>query len=110
MARAKLQKFMTITEVSNAIGYSPEAIYRMIRLGQFPAPIPAGPRRSVWLETAVAKWQSACIARARRGTAKRSTPDNRGRRRPYKARKPKPPRNPRYKRRTSSRRLKGGAR
>jgi predicted DNA-binding transcriptional regulator AlpA len=62
MARArKLQRFLTMKDLPAFTGFRPSGIRRLIRLGQFPPPIKAGDRRSVWSESALVAWQSARI-------------------------------------------------
>lgn len=71
---------LRMPEVEKRTGFSKRHIYRMVRAGQFPAPLKSG-RASLWRDTAVAAWQDSLTTAddllpadlARRRAAKRTS-------------------------------------
>ena len=61
------ENFLTIKEVRQRVTLSKTHIYRLIRAGLFPVPIPLGPRRTAFLESEVQDWMQARVAERDRG-------------------------------------------
>ena len=67
----KSERFLTINEVRERVTLSKTHIYRLIRAGHFPAPVPLGPHRTAFLESEVQEWMDSRVAeRDRAQTAK----------------------------------------
>lgn len=49
-------KIIRLPEVKTSVGLSTATIYRLIKAGDFPAPIKLGKHASGWLESAVQTW------------------------------------------------------
>ena len=49
-------RFLRIRSVCDQIGLSPSFVYKLVRAGEFPAPLKVGGKSSVWLESEVLKW------------------------------------------------------
>lgn len=49
-------KIIRLPQVMDAVGLKKTAIYDLIKVGDFPAPIKLGSRASGWLESAVQTW------------------------------------------------------
>ena len=60
--------FLKINEVRERVSLSKTHIYRLIRAGTFPRPVPLGPRRTAFLESEVQKWMLGRIAERDRGS------------------------------------------
>ena len=56
------EHFLTIKEVRQRVTLSKTHIYRLIRAGLFPIPVPLGPRRTAFLESEVREWMGARVA------------------------------------------------
>ncbi len=61
------EHFLTINEVRQRVTLSKTHIYRLIRAGLFPTPVPLGPRRTAFLESEVRDWMDARVAERDRG-------------------------------------------
>jgi len=57
--------FLRLPQVIARTGLSRSTIYEYITLGMFPAPIKAGKRASVWLESEVLLWMNRRISDSR---------------------------------------------
>jgi prophage regulatory protein len=55
---------MKLREVIKTVGLSRSTIYRYVNLGEFPPPIPFGPRISLWSERRVQDWIAKCKGEA----------------------------------------------
>ena len=51
-------RLLTRTEVQSRVGLSRSAIYRLMRCGQFPAPLQIGPRAVRWPLSEIESWLS----------------------------------------------------
>jgi prophage regulatory protein len=60
-AAMQLDRFLKRKEVEAATGYSRSSIYRLIGLGEFPAPIAFNQRAVRWRESDVAAWQQRML-------------------------------------------------
>jgi len=49
--------------LKDVTGYGRSSIWRMIREGRFPKPIPLGPKRKAWLASEIKAWQQERIAK-----------------------------------------------
>lgn len=56
------QSLLRLPAVCERTGLPKTTIYRLIREGKFPAPIPLAGRTRAWDSTAVDGWIAACIA------------------------------------------------
>jgi len=56
--------FIRLPEIMRRYPLSRTTIYRLIGLGQFPAPVKIGPRAVAWCETSVDAWAKAKIGAA----------------------------------------------
>ena len=63
MDRPKPKKFMRRVAVEDATSLPTSTLYDKIAAGEFPKPIPLGPRSVAWLEDEVLAWQEAQIAK-----------------------------------------------
>lgn len=59
-----LDRFLRRSEVETAVGLSKVTIYRRIKAGTFPKPIPYGPGAVRWRESDVHAWQQKMIEAA----------------------------------------------
>lgn len=57
-----VQRIIRIAELPAFVGIGRSQIYEQIKRGEFPKPIPLGPRAVGWLETEVSAWQAKRIA------------------------------------------------
>ncbi len=55
-------KFLELAAVTGLVGLQKSTVYRLIREGQFPAPLRIGPRTSRWVESSVLTWIQERIA------------------------------------------------
>ena len=62
------KKFLRLPAVIEATGWSRATIWRKVKVGVLPAPIPIGPKSVAWDAEEIAQWQQRCID-ARRGVA-----------------------------------------
>jgi prophage regulatory protein len=63
-----------LPRVEAETGYRRSSIYRLIKLGQFPAPIKIGDRASAWIDAEVRAWVTGRIQLSRGATACGSAP------------------------------------
>jgi prophage regulatory protein len=66
------RRILRLPEVRERTGKPTSSIYALVSRGEFPAPIPLGPRAVGWLEEEVSAWVEARIAERvakRKGTA-----------------------------------------
>lgn len=49
-------RVLRMREVSNTVGFKPAWIYRLIREGQFPAPVKIGKRAVAWRSDEIGEW------------------------------------------------------
>lgn len=59
------RKFMRLPAVIEATGWSRTTIWRKVKSGVLPAPIPIGPNTIAWDAAEIAQWQQNCIDAAR---------------------------------------------
>lgn len=60
------KKFLRLPAVIEATGWSRATIWRKVKVGVLPAPIPIGPKSVAWDAEEIAQWQQRCIdARSR---------------------------------------------
>jgi prophage regulatory protein len=59
---------LRLPEVIQRTGYSRSSLWRLIRIGQFPAPIKLGARAVGWRDDLIQHWIEARIAAAERHT------------------------------------------
>lgn len=62
-----IRKFLRLSAVIAATGLSRTTIWRKVKAGLFPAPIPIGPKSIAWDAEEVAQWQQRCIDVSRGG-------------------------------------------
>jgi prophage regulatory protein len=55
-----------LPRVEAETGYKRASLYRLIKLGQFPAPVKIGERASAWIDVEVREWITARIEQSRR--------------------------------------------
>jgi prophage regulatory protein len=60
-----LTKILQLPEVTERVGYRRSAIYALIRIGKFPAPIALGARKRGWLADEIDEWVRARVAESR---------------------------------------------
>jgi len=53
------ERFMTMSEVRQRVALSKTEIYRKIKAGGFPRPVPLGTQKVAFLESEVAEWMEA---------------------------------------------------
>ncbi|MGI8427639.1 MAG: helix-turn-helix transcriptional regulator [Actinomycetota bacterium] len=63
------QSLWRLPRVEAETGYKSSSIYRLIKLGQFPAPIKLGGRASAWVDSEVRGWIAGRIELSRRAAA-----------------------------------------
>ena len=61
------KKFLRLPAVIEATGWSRATIWRKVKAGVLPAPIPIGPKSVAWDAEEIAQWQQRCIDASRRG-------------------------------------------
>ncbi len=61
------EHFLTIKEVRHRVTLSKTHIYRLIRAGLFPEPVPLGPRRTAFLESEIERWMHGRVRARERG-------------------------------------------
>ncbi len=54
----KLDRFMRERDVLGATSFSHATLWREIKRGKFPKPVPISPGRVGWRESAIAAWQN----------------------------------------------------
>lgn len=62
------KKFLRLPAVIEATGWSRATIWRKVKAGVLPAPIPIGPKSVAWDAEEIAQWQQRCMD-ARHGVA-----------------------------------------
>jgi prophage regulatory protein len=72
------QSLWRLPRVEAETGYRRSSIYRLIKLGRFPAPIKIGDRASAWIDAEVRAWVTGRIELSRRGAACDSAPSHVG--------------------------------
>ncbi|WP_307718832.1 AlpA family transcriptional regulator [Massilia sp. Root418] len=55
------RKFLRLPAVIEATGWSRATIWRKVKAGVLPAPIPIGPKSIAWDAEEIAQWQQRCI-------------------------------------------------
>ena len=60
------KKFLRLPAVIEATGWSRATIWRKVKAGVLPAPIPIGPKSVAWDAEEIAQWQQRCIDASRR--------------------------------------------
>lgn len=55
------KKFLRLPAVIEATGWSRATIWRKVKAGVLPAPIPIGPKSVAWDAEEIAQWQQRCI-------------------------------------------------
>lgn len=61
------KKFLRLPAVIEATGWSRATIWRKVKAGVLPAPIPIGPKSIAWDAEEIAQWQQRCIDTSRSG-------------------------------------------
>ena len=61
------ERFLQINEVRDRVTLSKTQIYRLIRAGTFPEPVPLGPHRTAFLESEVQDWMQGRVRARERG-------------------------------------------
>jgi prophage regulatory protein len=59
------KKFLRLPAVIEATGWSRATIWRKVKAGVLPAPIPIGPKSIAWDAEEIAEWQQRWIASSR---------------------------------------------
>ena len=62
-----VEHFLTIKEVRQRVTLSKTHIYRLIRAGLFPVPVPLGPHRTAFVESEVHDWMQGRVRARERG-------------------------------------------
>ncbi len=60
---ASPETFIRRADMQSVTGFEITTIYRMIKRGEFPAPVKLGARRVAWASSAIAAWQRSRIER-----------------------------------------------
>lgn len=60
------RKFLRLPAVIEATGWSRTTIWRKVKAGILPRPIPIGPNTITWDASEIAQWQQHCIDASRR--------------------------------------------
>lgn len=70
------QSLLRLPQVIERSGYKRSSIYAMVRRGEFPEPIPLGPRIVVWDSEQIDEWvrQQIELGRARGSHQRRNQP------------------------------------
>ena len=63
------ETFLRLSKVQERVGLKTTAIYDAINAGTFPAPVKLGTRAVAWVESEIAEWQQAQIAKRDRSAA-----------------------------------------
>ena len=50
------ERFISIAEVLDRVGFSRTHLYRKINAGSFPRPVPLGPQKVAFLESEIVQW------------------------------------------------------
>lgn len=50
------ERFISVAEVLDRVGFSRTHLYRKINAGSFPRPVPLGPQKVAFLESEIAQW------------------------------------------------------
>jgi len=56
-------KILRLAAVRDSTGLPNSSIYEKIAKGEFPKPIPLGPKAVGWLESEILDWQASCVAK-----------------------------------------------
>ena len=56
MINGRLDRLLACKDITAETGLSRSTIYRLVRDGSFPKPIPIGPRGMRWLESDIRAW------------------------------------------------------
>jgi len=56
---------ITLKTVEDLTGFKKAFIYREMKMGRFPRPIPVGPKAKRWIKAEVLEWNAQKIAEAR---------------------------------------------
>jgi len=60
-----VERFISVAEVLDRIGFSRTHLYRKINAGSFPKPVPLGPKKVGFLESEIVEWmEERLLARA----------------------------------------------
>ena len=62
------RRFLRIAEVKHQVGLGRSSIYRKIKCGEFPAPVPLGARAVAWLSDEITAWINGRVATSRTST------------------------------------------
>ena len=62
-------RMIRLPEVRHRVGLGRSTIYVLIKRGEFPAPVPIGPRAVAWVLDDITEWIEAHIAAARQPIA-----------------------------------------
>lgn len=62
-------KILRLPEVSQTVGFSRSHLWRLVKQGKFPQPIPLGPNSRGWLESEVQAFIAARVADRDSGAA-----------------------------------------
>jgi prophage regulatory protein len=58
--------FWRLPRVESETGYKRSSIYRLVKIGEFPAPVKIGERAAAWLDTEIQEWKAKRIAQSRK--------------------------------------------
>jgi prophage regulatory protein len=61
-----IRTFLRLPAVIEATGWSRTTIWRKVKAGVLPAPIPIGPNTIAWDAAEIAHWQQRCIDASRK--------------------------------------------
>ena len=50
------ERFISVAEVLDRVGFSRKHLYRKINAGSFPRPVPLGPQKVAFLEREIVEW------------------------------------------------------
>ncbi len=50
------ERFISVAEVLDRVGFSRTHLYRKINAGSFPSPVPLGPQKVAFLESEILQW------------------------------------------------------
>ena len=50
------ERFISVAEVLDRVGFSRTHLYRKINAGSFPRPVPLGPQKVAFLESEIVEW------------------------------------------------------
>lgn len=71
MEHGKPKRLLRFGELKAHAPHSKSSLYEMIAKGEFPKPVPIGPRAVAWIEDEVVAWQEAQIAKRNAAVADR---------------------------------------